>query len=590
MKRLVGFRQKIGNKILCLVVIICALQMIASLVIYGFSYQNRKQEIISANIRVLEQANNNYLSLIIGEMENITRDIFYDEVFWDTDNSEELEGRIYSILANKLHTMACVNSIYLFCSRTDKLYMMDEASFLGLPVKTEQSNTFSAGYEDISEEKWFVEAQNKEGKMAVTRNREMRRGNESMISFSRYLKYPLLGNEDYYAITINIDHSFFEQLERQVCEEGEFVFLLDDQGNDIYFGNNEAYCQMVKAERADEQEWFKIALDGISYIGIQNKAEKYAWTMLKIIPEKYILRDTARTVLLNRSIIFLIFVAGFLFLQRNIRRITRPIEKLAGIMRNYQQGAVVEDDGMSARKDEIGVLYQSYQKMHDRIEELIESEYKSQILEKEARLEALQAQIDPHFLYNTLQTVSGIAIEKNVYEIEEINNHLSRMLRYSLSKKKSLVKLEEELENIKSYMCIQKYRYGERICLKWELSEEVLGCMVPVFTLQLAVENAMKHGLETKVGPGIIRIYADRISEHTQRIFVEDNGSGIAEEKLAEINKMLHERTEEYPQNVYDRKGLRNLNERLKQQFGQAYGVELKNNAGEGAVLIIYIP
>lgn len=94
--------------------IICALQMIASLVIYGFSYQNRKQEIISANIRVLEQANNNYLSLIIGEMENITRDIFYDEVFWDTDNSEELEGRIYSILANKLHTMACVNSIYLF--------------------------------------------------------------------------------------------------------------------------------------------------------------------------------------------------------------------------------------------------------------------------------------------------------------------------------------------------------------------------------------------------------------------------------------------------------------------------------------------
>ena len=163
------------------------------------------------------------------------------------------------------------------------MYMMDEASFLGLPVKTEQNNTFSAGYEDISEEKWFVEAQNKEGKMAVTRNREMRRGNEFMISFSRYLKYPLLGNEDYYAITINIDHSFFEQLERQVCEEGEFVFLLDDQGNDIYFGNNEAYCQMVKAERADEQEWFKIALDGISYIGIQNKAEKYAWTMLKIL-------------------------------------------------------------------------------------------------------------------------------------------------------------------------------------------------------------------------------------------------------------------------------------------------------------------
>ena len=139
-------------------------------------------------------------------------------------------------------------------------------------------------------------------------------------------------------------------------------------------------------------------------------------------------------------------------------------------------------------------------------------------------------------------------------------------------------------------MCIQKYRYGERICLKWELSEEVLGCMVPVFTLQLAVEECNEAWTGDKSWsrhyPNLRRPDIGTYAED----FVEDNRSGIAEEKLAEINKMLHERTEEYPQNVYDRKGLRNLNERLKQQFGQAYGVELKNNAGEGAVLIIYIP
>lgn len=590
MKKIFGFGQKIGNKILSLVALICALQMIASLVIYGISYQTRKEEIIQENIRILEQANNNYLSMIIGEMENSTRDIFYNEVFWDTNNSEELEGQIYSILANKLHTMASINSIYLFCSKTDKLYMMDEASFLGIPVKTELNNTFSVDYEDISQADWFVEARNKEGKMAVTRNPEIRSGNEYMVSFSRYLKYPLLGNEDYYAVTINIDSSFFQQLERQMCEEDELFFLLDDRGNDIYFGNHRDYCETIKNELAGTQEWFKLMLEGVSYIGIKNTSNEYAWTMLKLIPENRILKNMTRTVLLNCGIIFLIFVAGFLFLQKSIRRITLPIENLAGIMRNYRQGTVFEDGGMSARKDEIGILYQSYQKMHDKIEELIESEYKSQILEKEARLEALQAQIDPHFLYNTLQTISGIAIEKNVYEIEEINNHLSKMLRYSLNKKKSLVKLEEELDNIKSYMCIQKYRYGNRIHLEWNLSEKILECRVPVFTLQLAVENSMKHGLETKMGPGVIRIYDERVSENMQQIFVEDNGVGIAEEKLQEINKILHGPINENPQAAYERKGLRNLNERLKQQFGQEYGIELKNNPLEGAVLIISIP
>lgn len=584
------FREKIGNKILLLVVIICALQMFASIVIYGISYQGRKEEIIRENVRILEQANNNYLSMIISEMENSTRDIFYDEVFWDTNNSEELEGQIYSILANKLHTMASINSIYLFCSKTDKLYMMDEASFLGIPVKIEQSNLFSGGYEDISQAEWFVEAQKKEGKMAVTRNPEMRGGNEYMISFSRYLKYPLLGNEDYYAVTINIESSFFYQLEKQVCEADEKFFLLDDQGNYIYFGDSVNYHGTVENGLAGTQDWFKAKMSGTSYIGIKNTSKEYSWTMLKLIPEKRILKNMTQTMLLNCCIIFLIFIAGFLFLKKSIRRITLPIENLAEIMRNYQQGVAFEDGGMSSRKDEIGILYQSYQKMHDRIEELIESEYKSQILEKEARLEALQAQIDPHFLYNTLQTISGIAIEKNVYEIEEINNHLSRMLRYSLSKKKSLVKLEEELDNIKSYMYIQKYRYGDRIHLEWDLSEGILQCQVPVFTLQLAVENSMKHGLETKVGPGMIRIYNDRISEYMQRIFVEDNGVGMTEEKLSEINRMLHDQPEENPQTAYDRKGLKNLNERLKQQFGQEYGIELKNNQREGAVLIIYIP
>lgn len=472
------------------------------------------------------------------------------------------------------------------------MYIMDEVSFLGIPTKTIQNSMFISGYEAFSQMDWFVEAQNKSGKMAVTRNLEVRNGNYYMLSFSRYLKYPLNDSDDFYAVTINIDDTFFHQLEKQVCEDGELLVLLDENDSCIYFSkdeNDEDSGNNIKTLMPESENWFKTKVEGINYIGIRNTSAEYSWTMIKLIPENMILQKITRSMIISCLVIFVIFLAGFLFLKGCIRKITLPIEKLAGIMRNYQQGVDFEDGGMSLRKDEIGVLYQSYEKMDDRIGELIESEYKSQIQEKQARLEALQAQIDPHFLYNTLQTVSGIAIEKNIYEIEEINTSLSRILRYSLNNKKSLVRLSEELDNIKRYMDIQKYRYGDKIRLELSLSDEIRDCFVPVFTLQLAVENAIRHGLETKVGDGVIKIYDDRKSNGIRRLYVEDNGIGISDDKQAEIDAMLRDSSNSVKA-IYERKGLINLNERLKHQFGQEYGVELKNNPSGGAILIIYIP
>lgn len=149
--------------------------------------------------------------------------------------------------------------------------------------------------------------------------------------------------------------------------------------------------------------------------------------------------------------------------------------------------------------------------MNERINTLIESEYQSQIQEKQARLEALQAQLDPHFLYNTLQTISGIAIENNVLEIEEINNSLSEILRYSLNNSKQLVKIDEEVKIVQDYMNIQKHRFGDRVNLEIDLSKEALELRVPVFFLQLPVENAIKHGMEKSVHTVNIHVYDTRI-------------------------------------------------------------------------------
>ena len=581
--------KKIGNRIIAVVIFICVLQMTGSMIIYGISYKGRKQEIIEQNIRILEQANNNYLAAIVNEMVYATRELFYDEIFWSSQGQGEAEGEIYSILANNRQSLVDVDSIYLYSGVTNKLYIMDEISFLGLPVKTLQTNTFVSGYEELSQTEWFLEAAEKNGNMAVTRNQEIREGEKEIISFSRYLRHPLNKQGGYYAVSINIDESRFRQLEEQLCEDGEMLFVLEEVGNCIYSGENGRLRSCLDEWKiGDESGWFKTKIDNIRYIGVSNTAQEYPWTMIKLTPEKMILNAVVSQMIGNCLIILLFFLVGFFILQIVIRRITQPITNLAGMMRNYIPGAFVKDSKLAARQDEVGILYQSYEKMNGRINQLIESEYKSQILEKQARLEALQAQIDPHFLYNTLQTISGIAIEKNIYEIEEINNSLSKILRYSLNKRKSLVKLQEELINVQNYMDIQKYRFGEKIRLEINLSEEILGCLVPVFTLQLAVENAIKHGLEAKIGSGIIKIYDEIESEKTRCLYVQDDGKGISEERLEEIRILLENPSKNV--SVQDSKGLINLNERIKNQFGKDYGVKLENNENEGALLIIRIP
>ena len=187
-----------------------------------------------------------------------------------------------------------------------------------------------------------------------------------------------------------------------------------------------------------------------------------------------------------------------------------------------------------------------------------------------------------------MQTISGIAIENNVLEIEEINNSLSEILRYSINNSKQLVKIDEEVKIVQDYMNIQKHRFGDRVNLEIDLSKEALELRVPVFFLQLPVENAIKHGMEKSVHTVNIHVYDTRI-RHIFYIHVEDDGHGVTDERLEEIRTMLRgeSRTES---NEYKPKGLVNLNERIRQQFGSDYGVWIDHMAEGGTQVVLTVP
>ncbi|WP_460049071.1 sensor histidine kinase [Thermoanaerobacter brockii] len=243
--------------------------------------------------------------------------------------------------------------------------------------------------------------------------------------------------------------------------------------------------------------------------------------------------------------------------------ISQPIIKLATEMKKVEKGnfniSVEENWG-----GEIGVLYSSFNYMIKRINELIHEVYLSKIKEKDAELKALQAQINPHFLYNTLDTVNWLAVKHNVPEISKIVNSLASILRYSINKGNDVTTVENELKHVESYITIQKIRFKDKFEVSFNIDKRVLHYKTIKLILQPLVENAIIHGIETYEGKGKILIngYLDG-----EKIVFEviNNGNPI---DLDLVNKLL-----DSPADDKDSYGIQNVNERIKLYYGEEYGL-----------------
>ena len=584
---------KLSNKITFVMGVILVIQVVMFFVMYSYSYHIRREEIVENNIQILHQVNTNYLAGIIEDIDTASMEIFFNKVFWKKNEQSPVneDDQIYNILASQYHSDNDLNSIYLYSSASNKFYIMDEASFNQIPVKSSASTLYIFNGDDLQKMPWYEAAQENKG-LVVSLATEIRHDNQHIICFSRYMKYPLKNNDYYFVISLNLDISKFDTLCHQLNNDSEELMIFN-QEKLIYNSSNQPDEVVNDLARAIQKQkeanyWFTTKINSRKYVVIGDRCEDNGWAMLKLVPHNEMNRDVKLQFWTNCLIVIFIFSGGIFCLSYIINRTMKPIEDLAETMRHYRQGNCYEKPELSGRLDEVGTLYSSFEKMNVRINMLIESEYQSQIQEKQARLEALQAQLDPHFLYNTLQTISGIAIENNVFEIEDINNSLSEILRYSLNNSKQLVKIEEEVKIVQDYMNIQKYRFGDRLNLKIDLSSSALELRVPVFFLQLPVENAIKHGMEKSVHTVNIHIY-DTQTKHIFNIHIEDDGHGVTKERLDEIRTMLRgEDRAEYKE--YKPKGLVNLNERIRQQFGSDYGVWIDHMAEGGTQVVLTVP
>lgn len=264
--------------------------------------------------------------------------------------------------------------------------------------------------------------------------------------------------------------------------------------------------------------------------------------------------------------------------------IARPIVRLQELMEQAETGNL-DVRFPDPPSDEIGRLGQSFNTMIGEIAKLLDQVYAEQQKKREAEFRILQAQIKPHFLYNTLDTIHWMAQEKGASEIVGIVDALTRLFRISLSKGRDVIRLEEELEHVSSYLVIQKIRYADKFDYVLDVDPEVLGMAVVKLTLQPLVENALYHGIKEKAGPGRLIVSA-RTNQNILELTVEDDGAGMPAEELASLERNLAQGGERSERGF----GVFSVHHRIRLIFGEDWGLVYHSTLGKGTRVTVRYP
>lgn len=338
-----------------------------------------------------------------------------------------------------------------------------------------------------------------------------------------------------------------------------------------------------------------------NYIVSSKDIHQIDFKMVSYLPKNELFKGL-NTVRISNIILLVVLMIILLVVYRVIAQtFVKPIITLFQFMNTQKlnQNALSNERVYLDGYVEMNVLASKLNQMLDEIEhlttDLVDSNirvYELQLLRKQAEIAFLNSQINPHFLYNTLECIQGIAASRNVLEISKMTSALSRIFRYSI-KEKEEVTLREELQIVKHYLEIQQIRFEDRFDVTLDVKEALLESKVKKMILQPIVENAVFYGLELKVEKGhlLIRVYDNDDGDFV--IVVKDDGAGIAPNVLTELQKLLARRgggASDMYENVNIGVGLSNVNQRLKGFYGDPYGVCIESVEGEWTEVTLKLP
>jgi two-component system sensor histidine kinase YesM len=338
--------------------------------------------------------------------------------------------------------------------------------------------------------------------------------------------------------------------------------------------------QPVTMNNGDKRILVERPIDGVN-----------GWSISQILSEQQFKQQKNLYTLLIIGICFFIVSMGILLAFFLNRFIMEPIHKLSNKIDSISTGDFSRDNAIEWNH-ELGQIGRGINTMSGNILMLMEKRVSDEKQKKDLEYQILQSQINPHFLYNTLNSIKWMATIQNAGGIADMTTALARLLKNVSKGTASLIPLREELELIKDYFLIQQYRYGGSVTIEYQIeSDELYNCQIHRFSLQPIIENALFHGIEPKGAAGKIIVSAeetDVAGEKCLMIRVTDNGIGMSEEM---IHKVLGEDTDSHNKTEFFRHvGISNVNKRIQYDFGPEYGITITSRLGEFTTMTIRLP
>lgn len=360
----------------------------------------------------------------------------------------------------------------------------------------------------------------------------------------------------------------------RVSVEGELL-LLNEEGQ-ILFSSLDKQCGEIYEENTDEDDYYL----RVKEVGTSGMKAVYTLPNYALLDE---IRQINKQIYTVMSVAILLTIIIYLIIYRIFNK---QVRVLIESMEQLQKGRFDLKIPVKS-EDEIGIISHAFNEMCEKLNIYVEQVYAAEIQRKNAELNALQTQIDPHFLYNTLDSIRTKALTEHAGDTADMIVLLGDLFRWNSRTKEKFILLEMELEYIETYLKLQKYRYDGQMEVDIHVEDACLDDIVPKLILQPLIENVIKHAFVERTGKGIIGITVKEKQNTRLEITVFDNGIGIKEEKLHEMNEQLNQQIN---QDDFNSIGLQNVQARIRLLYGDSYGLKINSIDGMGTAVKLTLP
>ncbi|WP_248930316.1 cache domain-containing sensor histidine kinase [Paenibacillus hamazuiensis] len=587
-------RNSIRGKLILFLLGATILPIVSSIVItYYFTKQNVSQETIRSNSNLIYQGKTNivtYLNII----EQTSLAVYKDQDLYsilETGGSDDfmVKNEVYRALQSISNSVRDIHQIYLYIAAAGRshLFVHGQPGRNAPPDPAFIPNVHKGG---VSLEPTHISHSYGVGSSFYVPPSVVVSMHRSIFNVVTQRELGTLSID----INIEVIRSICEQLYDRNQEE---LYILDRSGRVIYGPDPSVWGKplpkmwvpylLEMTESNGTFEWNKPEFQGV-HIFERMQTPYMDWVLVKSIPNE-VLYHNAREVTQLNSTVFVIFLGLVIGATLYISfRFTQPIKNLLRYISQIQSGNMQVDIKVTSN-DEIGILARRFRQMMQTINNLIMREYKLDIANKTNQLKALQAQINPHFLYNSLQSIGTLALQHDAPKIYSLLSSLAKMMRYSMNTNETLVPLKFEIDHVKSYLQLQMQRFENELSVTFDIDPQTLSTEVPKMILQPLVENYFKHGFDPREKTGELKIASSFADEAFLQITVEDNGRGMEPEQLEDLQNRLMR--DEYPgEAVSGSIGLVNVKSRLALYYEGQSRIELERREPSGLKVTLAIP